>query len=130
MTTMKNAWASAAGLLLAALPAAAQTTGPGTVLTTPTVPMELPIEVEIELSPAGSLKQALLWKEFYQLLENPHEFVCEDPTNPYYCEAGITRRPSFRGAGDGVAMPPVNIYSPGYNFPPASRCACARRTGR
>ena len=35
---------------------------PGDVFQTPVVPMELPIEVEIELSPAGSLKQALLWK--------------------------------------------------------------------
>ena len=36
----------------------------GSVLTTPVTPMEQPIEVEIELSPAGSLKQAALWKEF------------------------------------------------------------------
>jgi len=69
----------------------------GGVITTPTTPMELPIEVEIELSPAGSLKQALLWKELVQLLENPY-----DP---------VVRRPGF-----GVAMPPVNMYPLNYNF--------------
>jgi hypothetical protein len=69
----------------------------GSVITTPTTPMELPIEVEIELSPAGSLKQALLWKELVQLLENPY-----DP---------VVRRPGF-----GVAMPPVNMYPLNYNF--------------
>lgn len=87
------------------------------VLQTPATPMELPIEVEIELSPAGSLKQALLWKELYQLLQNPYEFQCpvDDPATAdnesYYCVATIPRRPGF-----GAAMPRVRIYSPGYNF--------------
>ncbi|MBI4463522.1 MAG: hypothetical protein HY647_02350 [Acidobacteria bacterium] len=90
----------------------------GSVLQTPVTPMELPIEVEIELSPAGSLKQAALWKEFAEILENPNAYVCppDDLTTPlvnesYYCTATIERRPGF-----GVAMPPLNIYSPGYNF--------------
>ena len=34
----------------------------GAVRTTPTVPPELPVEVETEMAP-GSLKQAPLWKE-------------------------------------------------------------------
>lgn len=59
--------------------------------------MELPIEVEIELSPAGSLKQALLWKELVQLLEDPY--------------APVVRRPGF-----GVSMPAVNMYPLNYNF--------------
>ncbi|MBI4776477.1 MAG: hypothetical protein HY788_20260 [Deltaproteobacteria bacterium] len=70
---------------------------PGDTLQTPETPMELPIEVEIELSPAGSLKQAALWKELFQLLENPY--------------APITRRPGF-----GVPMPPLNVYPLDYNF--------------
>jgi len=69
----------------------------GSVITTPPTPMEEPIEVEIELSPAGSLKQVPLWKELYQLLENPY-----DP---------VVRRPGF-----GVPMPALNIYPLDYNF--------------
>jgi hypothetical protein len=59
--------------------------------------MELPIEVEIELSPAGSLKQAPLWKELIQLLYDPY--------------SPVVRRPGF-----GVAMPPLNTYPLDYNF--------------
>lgn len=70
---------------------------PGSAFTTPVVPMELPIEVEIELSPAGSLKQAALWKELVQLLENPY--------------APVERRPGF-----GVVMPELNTYPLDYNF--------------
>jgi cytochrome c peroxidase len=91
---------------------------PGAVLTTPIGPMELPIEVEIELSPAGSLKQAALWKELYQLLKNPYDISCppDDPATPlenesYYCTATIPRREGF-----GAVLPPLRIYSPGYNF--------------
>jgi cytochrome c peroxidase len=118
MMTTKNAWVGASALLLAFAAGPASGQGAGTVLRTPDVPMELPIEVEIELSPAGSLKQALLWKEFVHLLENPQAFVCppDDLLTPltnesHFCEATIERRPGF-----GVAMPNVNIYSPGYNF--------------
>ena len=91
--------------------------GPGSVLRTPVGPMELPIEVEIELSPAGSLKQAALWKELYQLLKNPNAVSCppDDPATDknesYFCTAAIPRREGF-----GVTMPPLRIYSPGYNF--------------
>src|SRR5687768_8060937 len=59
--------------------------------TTPIVGLELPVEVETELSPATSLKQAPLWKELIQLLQNPY--------------APPVRRPGF-----GVAMPPLNVY--------------------
>ena len=89
----------------------------GSVLSTPAVPMELPIEMEIELSPAGSLKQAATWKELYQLLKNPSAFSCpaDDPTTleneSYFCTSTLPRRDGF-----GVAMPPLKIYSPGYNF--------------
>jgi cytochrome c peroxidase len=86
--------AFALGLALCAAPAAAQN---GSVLTTPDTPMELPIEVEIELSPAGSLKQAPLWKEIIQQLRNPY--------------APVVRRPGF-----GVAMPPLDTYDLDYNF--------------
>lgn len=82
------------GPLLMVTPAMA---APGGTLTTPVTPMELPIEVEIELSPAGSLKQAPLWKELIQLLQNPY--------------APVVRRPGF-----GVAMPPLNVYPLDYNF--------------
>jgi hypothetical protein len=105
-------------LPLTAIPAAA---APGDTLLTPVTPMELPVEVEIELSPAGSLKQALLWKELYQLLKNPYAVVCppDDPATPfsnenYFCVATINRRPAFQGAG--VTLPAINIYSLGYNF--------------
>jgi hypothetical protein len=98
-------------------PGIAEAQAPGSVTRTPAVPMELPIEVEIELSPAGSLKQAATWKELYQLLKNPNAFSCppDDPATPdnesYYCTATIPRRPGF-----GAAMPPLKIFSPGYNF--------------
>jgi len=90
---------------------------PGDVLATPVGPMELPIEVEIELSPAGSLKQAALWKELYQLLKNPQAFDCpaDDPATPknesYFCTSTLARRDGF-----GATMPALRIYSPGYNF--------------
>jgi hypothetical protein len=69
----------------------------GSVKTTLSTPMELPVEVEIELSPAGSLKQAPLWKELIQLLRNPY--------------APVVRRPGF-----GVTMPALNVYPLNYNF--------------
>ncbi|MDP1822302.1 MAG: cytochrome c peroxidase [Archangium sp.] len=91
----------------------------GDVSQTPETPMELPVEVEIELSPAGSLKQALLWKELLELLEEPGAVDCpaDDPGTPfenesYFCRATIERRPSFTA----TPLPPINIYSPAYNF--------------
>jgi len=71
---------------------------PGGVITTPVVPMELPIEVEIELSPAGSLKQAPLWKELIQLLRNPN--------------APVVRRPSFTA----TPLPALNVFPLDFNF--------------
>ena len=62
----------------------------GGVRTTPTVPPELPVEVETEMAP-GSLKQAPLWKEIVQLLQDPY--------------SPVVRRPGF-----GVAMPPLNVW--------------------
>ena len=89
------ALAFAAGPL--GLPVTQAVAAPGDVFQTPVTPMELPVEVEIELSPAGSLKQAALWKELYQLLVSPY--------------APVVRRPGF-----GVAMPPLNVYPLDYNF--------------
>ena len=100
--------------LLPASPALAQV---GSVASTPVGPMELPIEVEIELSPAGSLKQAPLWKEIYQHLKNPQAYSCpaDDPNTleneSYFCTSTIQRREGF-----GVTMPALRIFSPGYNF--------------
>jgi hypothetical protein len=92
---------------------------PGDTLQTPNVPMELPLEVEIELSPAGSLKQAALWKELVQLLYEPDDVVCppDDPATVLVdesqnCTATIQRRPSFTG----TPLPPLNVYSLNYNF--------------
>jgi hypothetical protein len=81
--------------LVLPLPAMA---APGDTLITPVVPMELPIEVEIELSPAGSLKQVGLWKELIQLLYDPY--------------SPVVRRPSFTG----TPLPPLNVYPLEYNF--------------
>jgi cytochrome c peroxidase len=92
----------------------------GSVLVTPAVPMELPIEVEIELSPAGSLKQAAIWPELYRLLKNPYAFTCpaDSPATleneSFYCTATIQRRPRF--GAPGAQLPGLNIFSPGYNF--------------
>ena len=99
----------AAGLLLAAGTAWG---APGSTFQTPVTPMELPIELEIELSPAGSLKQAPLWKELYKLLKNPYAVTCPPPpADPNACKATIERRPGF-----GVPMPQLDVYSLGYNF--------------
>jgi cytochrome c peroxidase len=102
---------------MALLPASPVLAQVGSVASTPVGPMELPIEVEIELSPAGSLKQAPLWKEIYQHLKNPQAFACpvDDPATleneSYFCTSTIQRREGF-----GVAMPPLRAFSPGYNF--------------
>ena len=92
------------------------------VLVTPAVPMELPIEVEIELSPAGSLKQAAIWPELYRLLKRPYAFTCpaDNPATldneSYSCTATIPRRPRFAFGNPGALLPGLKIYSPGYNF--------------
>ncbi|KAF0219141.1 MAG: hypothetical protein FD174_2227 [Geobacteraceae bacterium] len=81
---------------------------PGDTRTTPTVPAELPVEIETELGP-GSLKQAPLWKETVQLLENPYAYIINPVTGRW--TANIVRRPGF-----GVTMPPLNIHPLGLNF--------------
>jgi cytochrome c peroxidase len=84
----------------------------GEVLQTPNVPMELPLELEIEVSPAGSLKQAATWKEFAELLEHPGAYYCLKAGDPASCFATIERRPSFRDA----KMPDLAIWPLDYNF--------------
>jgi hypothetical protein len=83
---------------------------------TPTVPKELPTEVELELAP-GSLKDAPLWHELTALLENPYAISCttaDDPETPTFdesneCVALTERRPSF--------LPPGCSYQPGAAHP-------------
>ena len=91
-----------------ALPAMA---APGDTITTPVIFPELPVEVETELSPAGSLKQTPLWKEIAEILENPYEIICAPANNMagQTCVSTTERRPGF-----GSEMPPLNVYP--YNF--------------
>jgi len=81
--------------------------GPGDVLTTPATAMELPVEIEVETGPA-SLKQAPLWKELYQLLDDPYTAPVDGFSS---APSTIERRPGF-----GVTMPPLNVWPLGYNF--------------
>jgi len=80
----------------------------GDILTTPVTPMELPVEIEIELAPAASLKQAPLWQETIQLLENPYG---PDGVAGTADDGMIERRDGF-----GVAMPDLNVWPLDYNF--------------
>ncbi|XXY17303.1 hypothetical protein WME88_54650 [Sorangium sp. So ce216] len=77
---------------------------PGDTTTTPVQPLELPVEIEIELAPAASLKQAPLWKELVQLLRNPY--------------TPVVRRPAFRQPGDprGQNLPSLDVWPLDYNF--------------
>lgn len=101
----------------------APTAQQGGTIRTITVPPELPIEVETELAPAGSLKQAPLWQELAQLLTNPDAISCppDDPETlddeSVQCVANIVRRPAFRQPGDprGPNLPPLNVWSPCFN---------------
>ena len=88
----------------------------GTVARTPVGPMELPIEVEIELSPAGSLKQAAVWKELYQLLRIPTRSVVLPTIPPLTRREQLLHRDNPAARGFRHHMPPLRIYSPGYNF--------------
>jgi cytochrome c peroxidase len=94
------------------LPMHAAFAEPGGQSMSPSTPMELPLEVEIEVSPAGSLKGVPLWRELYELLENPGAFTCTDPADPTTCIATVERRPSFRDE----ELPPLKIWPPSYNF--------------
>ncbi len=68
----------------------------GDVATSPPIPIEQPVEIEVETAP-GSLKQAPLWKELYQLLDDPYE--------------APERRDGF-----GVVMPDLDLWALDYNF--------------
>ena len=80
---------------------------PGDVIQTPATSMELPVEIEVETGIA-SLKQAPLWKELVQLLENPY---LAPVSGSSFGPSGVERRPGF-----GVVMPPLNVWPLGYNF--------------
>jgi cytochrome c peroxidase len=84
---------------------------------TPSVVPELPIEVETEVGPAGSLKLVPLFKEIAELLENPHAFECPTPDDPatqsdesVECIATTARRPGF-----GNPMPNLKVFHPCHN---------------
>lgn len=97
-------------LLLMSAPTFAQS-----IVNTPSVPLELPVEIETELAPAGSLKQAPLWHEIAEVLEHPTAINC--PTGNHECFALTERRRSFRfnSSGAEVAMPRLQVFSPCYN---------------
>jgi hypothetical protein len=105
----------------------------GGTITTPTVPLELPTEVELELAP-GSLKDAPLWHEVAEILEDPYALTCttpDDPATPTFderseCVAQTPRRPSFLPPGcsyqagaavrcNDALMPPLKVWSPNFN---------------
>lgn len=94
-------------IALLLLSATAVLAAPGDELTTPNQPMELPVEIEVETGIA-SLKQAPLWRELYQLLEEPYG---EDGIPGTEDDTEIERRPGF-----GVVMPPLNVWDLDYNF--------------
>ncbi len=88
-------------------------------IATPSTRAELPIEVETEVSPAGSLKNVPLWKETVELLEDPHNYTCppDDPATLYddesiRCISGTERRESFLA----TEMPPLTIVNPCHNI--------------
>jgi cytochrome c peroxidase len=95
------------------------------VIDTPLVIPELPIEIETEVSPAGSLKIVPLWKETVELLENPHAYVCPDVDDPatqsderVKCMSTTERRPRFGPPGDGTetdTMPPLRVFDACHN---------------
>ena len=115
-------------LLMTVTPALAQVVP----VETPTVPLELPVEVELELAP-GSLKEAPLWHELAELLEDPYAFTCPDASAPNECIATTERRESFLPAGcsyelsaqvlgvpaceqtENQRMPPLKIWHPNHN---------------
>ena len=75
LTTRTHALNFVSGVLLGcalAFPATSVQAAAGGTITTPSVIPELPIEVETEVGPAGSLKIIPLWKEIIELLEDPH----------------------------------------------------------
>lgn len=83
----------------------------GTIDTPPVIP-ELPVEVETELAPAGSLKQSPLWKELEELLEHPYD---PPERRPSFLPPGCSYQPGALVACDDSLMPPLNVYPVGYN---------------
>ncbi|HYQ70440.1 MAG TPA: hypothetical protein VET88_00780, partial [Gammaproteobacteria bacterium] len=79
----------------------------GDTITSPLNPTEIPVEIEVETG-IGSLKQAPLWKELVQMLEDPGLAPINGST---LAPSTVQRRPGF-----GVAMPPLNVWPLGYNF--------------
>jgi len=104
---------SLSGVLLAlalgapVTPAFSQDAGLGGVITTPDNPTELPVEIEVETG-LSSLKQAPLWKEQIQLLEDPYLAPVDGSA---FGPSGVERRPGF-----GADMPPLNVWPLAYNF--------------
>ncbi len=93
----------------------------GESIITPANPSELPVEIEVETSIA-SLKQAPLWKEQIQMLEDPY-LVPVDGTE--LGPSAVVRRPRFSAPnqfGNAAAgfqpntMPPLNAWPLAYNF--------------
>lgn len=80
---------------------------PGGTISTPAGPAEVPVEIEIELGLA-SLKQAPLWKELVQMLENPYLAPLAGSSA---APSSVIRRPGF-----GTVMPSLNVWPLGYNF--------------
>jgi cytochrome c peroxidase len=80
---------------------------PGDTITSPLNPTEIPVEIEVETG-IGSLKQAPLWKELVQMLEEPDLAPINGSA---LAPSAVQRRPGF-----GVAMPPLNVWPLGYNF--------------
>jgi hypothetical protein len=70
--------------------------------------MELPVEIEVETGIA-SLKQAPLWKEQLQLLENPY---LAPAAGSAILSSSVVRRPSFTA----TPLPELNVWPLGYNF--------------
>jgi len=94
-------------LVLGAFPVSPVIAEPGDLGQTPITPMELPVEIEVETGPA-SLKQAPLWQELIQLLNNPY-LAPNTPSG--FGPSRVVRRRSF-----GVTMPRLNVWSICYNF--------------
>ncbi|HEY5921492.1 MAG TPA: hypothetical protein VIV11_07465, partial [Kofleriaceae bacterium] len=81
----------------------------GESITNPVVTPEVPIEVETELAPAGSLKQAPLWKELAQLLEDPYAPPERRQSFIYRNASGAPCAPGSAGCVN-VPMPPLAVY--------------------
>ncbi len=117
-------------IVFPASPAMAQLGG---IITTPSVVPELPIEVETEVGPAGSLKRVPLWKETVEFLEDPYAMTCEDddPLTDFnenaHCLSTAERRPFFDSffladgtlnpdRGDEIEMPgDFKVFNPCHN---------------